>query len=408
MKILVYDHGLCSEAAITLKRAGHSVAYFTPWASAFPKMDSIIGLDLDGLDRVENFSTVLERCDLVACFDTFSQDHEQQALKSGKPVWGARGAEILEQDRIHMKTLQEKLKLPTQPWTTVTGISALITYLKANKNKWVKTTGKHRGCVETFFHTEWDETRNIELGQLIVDFGPIGDSIPFLIEDPVGECEPGWDGFVVAGEYLSPHMIGYEDKDETYIGHVTSVFPTPIHNITKNLLPLFKSYDSSSLVSFEVRIDEAHKGYLIDPCIRAPHPPLAVELETFTNFAEIITNGAKGNAIAVKSSAKYGAAIEIKSDWVLNHWTHLDFPQANRQLIKLQKACCVNGRYWALPGSFVVATCVGTGQTMQAAADQAMKVASEFRCKGMYYDEASLQCLIDKTIPEGIEYGIPF
>lgn len=408
MKILVNDHGLCTEAAIKLVQAGHKVAYFVPWAADFPELNSVVGRDLDGLDRVENFSAALERCDLVACFDTFSEDREQQALKSGKLVWGARGAEKLELDRVFMKQLQEKLKLPTQPWEVITGINALVTYLKTHKNKWIKSTGKHRGLIETFYHSTWDETRSMELGQLMVDFGPIAETTEFLIEDPVGECEPGFDGLVVAGQYLSPHIIGYEDKDETYLGHITSIFPTPLHTVTRALLPILKSYGSSSFVSFEIRIDSSQTPYLIDPCIRAPHPPLACELESFSNFADIITEGARGNAIAVKSPAKYTAAIEIKSDWVQNHWAKLEFPERNRRWVKLQKACKVGSDYWALPGSFVVATCVGMGDTPEKAAAQAMKVASEVKVKGMYYDEASLDKLVKKTAPEGVKYGIPF
>lgn len=408
MKILVYDHGLCTEAAIKLKLAGHSVAYFAPWQADFPEMNSVIGRDLDGLDRVENFSAALDRSDLVVCFDTFSEDREQQARKSGKLVWGAGGAEKLELDRVYMKQLQEKLKLPTQPWQTIQGINSLITYLKTAKKKWIKATGKHRGLIETFFHDSWNLSRSMELGQMMSDFGPIGDSIEFLIEDPIGKCEPGFDGIFVRGEYLSPHIIGYEDKDETYIGHITSIFPSPIHPVTKAILPILKSYASTTLVSFEVRVDENQKGYLIDPCLRAPHPPLACELEAFSNFADIITEGARGNALAVKTPCKYTAAIEIKSDWVKEHWCHLEFPKKNRQWVKLQKACMVDGEYWALPGSFVVATCVGIGDTVKTACDQAMKVAAEFKCKGMYYDEASLDNLQKKTIPEGIKYGINF
>jgi hypothetical protein len=163
-------------------------------------------------------------------------------------------------------------------------------------------------------------------------------------------------------------------------------------------------------VSYEARFDKEGKGYLIDPCIRAPHPPLAVELEVFDNFADIVIGGANGKAIrpAIPAGIKYGAAIEVKSSWVEEHWCELNFPAKNRRFVKLQKACKVNDKYWALPGSFVVATCVGFGATPEQAASMAKKITSEFKCEGMYYDEASLDQLVSKTLVEGKKYGIQF
>ena len=410
MKILCYDHGLCSEAAIKLAAAGHDVAYFTPWQADFPEMNSVIGRDLDDLERVENFSAALARCDMVACFDTFSLDREQQALAAGKPVFGARESEWLEQDRVKMKKFQESAGIPTGKWQVIVGIDKLIEFLKVNKKKFVKTTGKHRGLVETFFHEDWTSSRSMKLGQLVVDFGPIGSSIEFLIEDPVGDIEPGWDGFFCGGQHLHPFMIGYEDKDETYIGHVTTVIPLGFHKILRELTPELTKNKSSALVSYEARFDKEGKGYLIDPCIRAPHPPLACELEVFDNFADIVIGGALGKAVfpTIPSGVKYSAAIEVKSSWVENHFCELVFPQKNRRFVKLQKACKVGDKYWALPGSFVIATCVGFGSTPTEAATMAKKITSEFKAEGMFYDEASLDTLVAKTSVEGKKYGIQF
>jgi|SRR5882724_1621570 len=408
MKILVADNGLCLEAAITLSKAGHTVGYSTQWEADFPEHGTFIGKGFPGIERVDNFATALARSDMLVCFDTYSQSRCQLAKDVGKPCFGAKGAERLEQDRVHMKHLQEKLGLPTQKWKAITGINKLIEYLKVNKDCWVKASGRYRGLVETFHHEEWNTTRSMKLGQLLIDFGPQANYVEFLVEDPVGECEPGWDGFNIHGIYLSPFMIGYEAKDESYIGHVTDKMPAAFKDITEKLSTLFKHENTSSLVSFESRITKDKKSYLIDPCIRAPHPPLAVELEIFTNFAKLVTEGALGKATPIKHTYPYGAAIEIKSSWVDTHWCELSFPAKYRPLVKLQKACMVDGKYWALPGSFVIATCVGFGDTMEEAAKTAKKVAGEFKAEGLYYDAASLDELVNKKVPEGKTYGIDF
>lgn len=410
MNILVYDHGLCLEAAIKLAEDGHKVAYYTPWQKDFPEHGTIIGSGFPGVTRVDNFTRALEDCQMLACFDTYSQEREELGVAAGKLVWGARKSEQIELDRIYTKKLQERLRLPTQPWQVIKGIDKLIPFLLDPKNekKWVKTTGLHRGLIETFYHDTWENTRSQEGGQLMVDFGPIAEDIDFLIEDPVGDCEPGWDGFFAGGEHLQCSMVGYECKDESYIGKIETERTEPFRLILGALTPRLANNETSSLVSYEVRIDKARKSYLIDPCLRAPHPPFAVELEIFENFSNVVIEGAKGNGVHVRNSSLYGAAIEIKSSWVDSHWCRLEFEPKYRHLVKLQKACFKRDGYWALPGSFVVGTCVGLGETPKEAASMAKKVASTFKCKGMYYDEASLDNLVSKTIPEGKKYGVDF
>lgn len=410
MKILIYDHGLCTEGAIKLAADGHKVAYFTPWQQDFPEHGTVIGRDLEGLERVEQFQPALERCDLVVCFDTYSEDRVLQARAAGKPVFGAGKTEELELDRIKMKKLQERLGLPTQPWQVIHGINKLIDFLKTAKKKWVKASGKHRGLIETFYIEEWNTVRSMELGQMMADFGPIGDSIDFLIEDPVGDCEPGYDGFFVGQKkHLFPALIGYEAKDESYLGKVFNECPKVFQPLITRLSPILDENSTSSLVSYEVRIDKKKDAYLIDPCFRAPHPPFAVELETYENFSEIVVQGAVGISTTPQTAASYGAAIEIKSSWVTDHYCKIEFDPKYRSLVKLQRACRDRqGNYWAIPGSFVIATCVGLGDTAEAAVRMAKKVADTVKAKGMYYDAASLDNLLKKTVPEGEKYGIPF
>lgn len=412
MKILVYDHGLCIEGALKLVEDGHSVAYFTPWQKDFPEHGLIIGSGFPNLERVEKFTPALERADMLVCFDTYSTDRAMQARKAGKPVWSARGAEEYELDRIKMKQLQERVKLPTQKWEIIKGIDALLRKLMDEKftKKWIKSTGKHRGLIETFFHENWETTRSQEGGQLMVDFGPVGEDIDFLAEDPVGDCEPGWDGLFVIDHHLEPCMVGYEDKDETYLGKVFDKTPPVFEHIVGKLTPMLFQERASSFVSYEARIDKKKDAYLIDPCFRAPHPPFACELEVFENLSNIITSVKLGASHIPTPIYQYpyAAVIEIKSTWVESHHAKLEFDPKYRHLVKLQNAYMRKGKYWALPGTFVVANCVGLGETARGAVAMAQKVASSFKCKGMYYDEASLTNILEKTVPEGERYGIKF
>lgn len=407
MKLLVHDHGLCSEIAVTLARAGHSVAYHTPaYSQAFPKSFAAkIGFGLEGVERVDNFWQAADRADMVICPDTFSADLVYHLKKIEKPYFGAGEAESLEHDRAEMKQIQKAVGLPVGPYKSITGIEPLIEYLKTHDDKWIKIN-QFRGDIETFHHDTWSASQAQFLGRMLIDFGANAPFIEFLVEDPIEGIEVGFDGFCIDGEYPMPCLVGYEAKDEGYVGKITDKLPPALEQVNRKLAPMFKRYQSKTIFSTEVRIAKDGKGYLIDPCVRAPHPPLAVELEAFKNFSDLIT--LKSSSVKIKDGQAYWAALELKSDWVEDHWTEIEFPKQIRHMVKLQQACCIENKYYALPGSFVIATVVGFGSTLKAAIGMCDGLAGTVKCRGLYYNEACLDKLMNETVPEGEKAGVEF
>lgn len=405
MKLLIYDHGLCTEIAVTLARAGHTVAYHSPaYSRAFPKSaEAKIGYGLEGVERVDNFWQAVDRADMVICPDTFSADIVYELRKRGKPYFGAGDAEVLEHDRAEMKTLQKRLGLPVGPYKVIHGIEALADYLKSHDDVWVKIN-QFRGDIETFHHETWDSSQAQFIGRMMIDFGANAPNIEFLVEQPIEGIEVGFDGFCIDGEYPMPCLVGYEAKDEGYLGATCNELPKPLSLVNEKLSKIFRQYKSKTIFSTEVRIDDSGKGYLIDPCVRAPHPPLAVELEAFQNFDKLITL----QADKTKTGVKYWAALELKSDWVEDHWTEVTFPAHLRQLVKLQQACRLDGHYYALPGSFVIATVIGSGSIMETAIKNCKAVAHEVDARGLYFNEACLDKLANETVPAGRKAGVSF
>src|ERR1035437_10221407 len=411
MKILVVDHGLCTEAAIKLAEDGHTVGYHTPaYALAFPKcVNSAMGLGLKGLERVDNFWSAVDRADLIVSFDTFSQDELDYCLKHKKPIFGPGPAENLEHDRAKTKTWLKTKGLPVGPYTVCHGMTELIHTLKTTKDVWVKID-RFRGDVETFHHKDWLTTRNNILGPLLSSFGPYGEKIDFILEEPIeSDIEVGFDGFVIKGDIAMPGLIGFEDKDKSYIGRVVheSDIPEPLCVVNDALEDYFTDLETSSLFSTEIRIGKDGKGYLIDPCIRAPHPPLAVELEMYGNFADLVT-GANDTNNVPDMLDQYGCAVEIYSSESSEHWLRLDFDYKYRDQIKLQQACMIDGVFYSLPGSFIVATVVGTSSTVDKAIAECCKALETFKCEGMHHDINSLHKIKDVMIPAGEKKGIKF
>lgn len=412
MNILFYDHGLNTELAIELAREDHRVYYFTPFDEIGPRSHkAIVGKGLEGLTRVEadSWERAAENCQILVFPDGFNAIKVDHLKRLGLPVWGAGQAERLEHDRIYMRELQKKMAMSTPKYVPIVGITKLIAHLKTVKDKWVKVS-RFRGDIETFHHSEWDATEASFLGRMLVDFGGNAEHIDFIVEDPIEGVEVGYDGFVINGQFPPIAMIGYEAKDEGYLGRViaNADLPDAIRSVNTKLSPYLAQ--AKTFFSTELRIAKDKKGYLIDPCIRCPHPPMAAELCAYDNIASIVIEGTKSNhLISPNPICKYVVAIMVESTWTENYWAEVKFPSAIRRNIKLSKAYRDDaGRYWALPGQTTVATCVGTGQSIEQALSNAKKVVEQVKVKGGSFNIHAVEELANTVVPQGKKLGIQF
>lgn len=417
MRLLVYDFGgLNTEVAVTLAHAGHHVAYYTPSVGPSPEcVNKLIGQGLEGLTRIpptasnDGFWQAADRADAVICPDTNSADIVYEARKRGLPTWGAGGAEILENDRVFCRETLKRLDLPVIPYTVITGVEPLMAHLKKHKDLWIKLPGDVRGNKETFKHDQWDSTAAQYWGQLLLDFGAYANELVFVVEKPMKDpVECAWDGAVVGGD-RSFMMLGYEAKDEGYIGrlHLDRI-PDGAMKILGKLEPFFKQHGTASCFSPESMVDKHGDWFLSDPCVRCGHPITAAQLVAVENYADIILAGTEESTTLGRSAAPYVAALVISSDWSTHHWTEIKIDPKVRHLVKLQRAYAKDGHYYALPGQAIVATAVGLGDTVDEAIDAAGDVASKVHCKDMDYNLNALVKLRDETIPEGEKRGIRF
>jgi hypothetical protein len=405
MKILVYDNGLNTESAIAIARAGHSVAYTSPWTEAFPKpAKAWIGKGLEGLEVVESFSKALDKADYVFCPDTFSQDrvHQARAKLGDSKVWGAGHAERMELDRVYMKRQQAALGLRVGDYEVLSGVEELIKHCRAKKNRWIKTS-KYRQY-ETFKHEDWESTRNQHLGAILDAYGPAADQMVWLSEAPLKGQEVGLDGVFDLTGFLQPYGWGYEKKDEAYIGRWGAVLPPVLEEQRLGLSRILTTYKARSIVSNEVIVTAEDVGHMIEPTIRAPHPPMAGMLEMYNNLPAVWTKGVP----ALAPRAKFCACLVFRSSWAGDHWCEIKIDYPQRRWVKLSQACRVNGRYFAVPGNEFLGQIVGIGLTVETAVKACKEHVKAVSCKEMDVNESALDELMDKTIPEGRKVGISF
>jgi hypothetical protein len=350
--IMVRDYGLFASWALKLREDFGRVLYYCPFKSGFPKSQQYsIGTGLDGVERVTDFWDEVEHTDIFFFPDVYDGDLQVYLRSQGYPVWGAGKAEELELYRWQTKQLLKKdIGLPVQPVKQIIGIDDLREHLKENENKFVKIS-LLRGDFETFHHTTYELSEPI-LDDIEARLGPYKLFKEFIVEDAIDDAvEIGYDGYTIDGKYPGVAIQGYEIKDVSYIGLVSpyNQLPKQLKEVNEKLAPLFADYNYRGFWSSEIRVQKDGKPYLTDPCCRAGSPPSELYQEMYSNWGEIIWNGAHGQLTDPQPTAKFGVEVLIHSQWADQHWQALYFPPELRRWVKLRNLCQVDDIWYVAP-----------------------------------------------------------
>ena len=411
MKILLSDHGLCLELAITLARAGHKVGYYiTPVDKhslhSVHQMGS--GFEDEGVERVYNFHSALDLCNVVIFPDTHNGDEVDWLRTKHYNVFGAGAtAERLELDRWWAK--QKMLTLPHNKSTKVIGVKALMAELEVrhkNDECFIKCSGFRE--IETFKHETWETTLEQFIAPLFTEYGN-DPTLEFIIETPIDPAvEVGSDSLCNHGNWPVVHPYGYESKDSAYIGKFnSSQLPKVLEDVNVCITPHLTS--ASTFVSTEVRVAPSGNGYPVDLTIRAPHPPMAAMLEALKHLDTFITNAAWGlnNVVELSPRCAYAAVLVGTSGWANDHRMELVFEDKLRPYVKLFKAYKVGYSYYVLPSSSF-ACVVGIGNTVDQAVKGCKMTAEGVKGRELSFDFSSLDTIVSETIPQGKKCGINF
>jgi hypothetical protein len=328
----------------------------------------------------------------------------------GYPVFGAGIAEKLETDRPWGRSIQEKVGLPTQPTETIIGITKLKEYLQDKENKFIKIN-QFRGDIETFKFNNMD-TDEIQLDFIAGKTGIYKDSIEFIIEDEVGDIEPGYDGIVVDGKYPDNGLFAYELKGSGYVCRLMDYvnIPEPIRLVNDRLTSFFERNKTRSLFSTEVRVDKNGTGYLIDPTIRAGMPcPTSVELEMYKNFPEIIWNAGQGIITNIESDYKFGCGVALDSEWATEHWLSVILKDLSiRPYVKFRRFMIQDNNYYVLPGFSSVCSIIGLGNTIEDAVAMCEENVSKVKGFELDGDTGGLSKAIEEARNGQDNYNLNF
>jgi len=387
--VMVYDYGTFVGLSERLARDFGKVYYYSPWKSSFPQTkNSYLGLGLKNVERVNEFFDYIQDVDLIVFPDVMDGDLQLHLESLGCSVFGCRKGEELELNRLATKRLLKKLGLPVGEYEVVKGLTNLRKYLKEHKNIWVKVD-IFRGDFETFKSVNYDfiEPR---LYEIEVNLGPIKELVNFICEEDLPDkVELGFDGYCIDGKYPTKTLSGIEVKDLGYIGIFKDYnkLPDPILEVNEKLSPILKNYGYRGLFSTEVRIGKDHKGYLIDPCMRAGSPPNEVYQEMYTNLSEIMYEGARGNIVDPIVEHKFAVEVLIHSTYAETHWLSVQVPEKYYNNVKFRNCTRLDKVHYIIPqyiGLPEIGAVTVVGDSIEACTEQIDKIADEV--KGFYID----------------------
>lgn len=395
------DNGLFTDFALTLAPAFKKLYYWSPWANSFPKSNALLpGDGFDEMERVRSLFDAIEKSDLIIVPDVYYGDLQEHLVRQGKLVWGARKGEFLELNRMGAKALMKKYGVNPSPAEQVHGMADLREYLKAHEDVWVKVSTV-RGDMETF-KSETYALSEPKLDELEHKLGAKKLIAEFIIEPDINPAvEWGIDAFTIDGQWPKRTFSGLEIKDLGFVGRVMEwdEIPEYLREPNEKLSPYFKEKQYRGFFSTELRILDDRTTYLIDPCCRLPSPPNEIQQMIFSNWADIIYQGAQGIMVEPEPAHKYGVCAMIHSSFADENWQAVKFPESVRPFVKLRNHCKIDGVDYCVPGEVglpEIGAVIGLGDTLDGAIEHMKENAEQI--KG-YYVEIKLDS-IEKALEE--------
>lgn len=411
-KFLCLDSGIFMEHCAALSDGGkNQVLYYCNWERPFQAFeDYIVGQGIEGITKVKYFWDELlkldKKKDVVVSFDVNYGDLIAFLRNQGYTCFGSGMGCKLEQERWQLKKVLQSAGLQVNHAVKLIGTENLRTYLKTNKEKYIKVSTFRRD-IESFY------SKDLESVEILIDdmeavLGPFKDSFEWIVEDKIDtKQEWGFDGFFNGKDYIKPYALGLELGKENYICKWVEEMPKPMAETMEKMKPVFQKLNYRAPISTEEKIVSEKEHYFLDICARLLHPGSALYLEAIRNWPEVIIKIARGEDVRLDVKEKYWGAVPLESMHAKEHWLHLDFPKELRKSIKLSVATKHNGKYFAVKGFEVVAVAIAGGNTVQEVVDKLKKLVGEVKAYGLASRANDLD-EIQEIIKDGKSININF
>jgi hypothetical protein len=413
-KCLIYDRGLYTFLGQKLAESFGECFYFMPESSPYPGSAlSQIGEGLDGVERIDDDMVwkCMDKSDMIFFPDCYDGEFQVWLKSKGYRVFGGLGSEKVEMDKMFFYEYLQKVGLPIPKTYRAEGLDDLIDHLKGKDERWLKRS-YYRGDFET---RKFRNMKQLEpwLDMIRAKIGRRATDIEILIQNPIKSvCEIGGDSFCINGNYAGNPLVGYEVKDEAYVGKIFEDMPDIISSIDERMSPLFKKLGYQGHYSNELRIMESGKAYFIDPTIRAPSPPSELMCEMYEDYPGICwqISGGEVPECKPKKDAVFGVEIILNSDWYVKNELCVEFPKDLEPHIKLKNQTKKNGVYYCIPNyenEGLFGGVIAYGKDLDKTIQEACDIMGQIECDGLNFNQ-SIFDRAKEQIEAGTKFGVVF
>lgn len=386
---VVVDNGLFIHVAQKLAESGAQVLYKRTWEDAFPRFSHLFpGTGLSDIRRITHYEDWIGKGVCWVFPDLFFGPLQEYLREQGERVWGSGMGEELEIYRYEFKQVLKKLKLPIGPFKHIIGMDDLREYLKDNDDQYVKTSVV-RGDVETFFSKTYELSEPL-LDKIEYSIGPAKHVIEFICEDSQSETiEIGYDGFCIDGRFAqSAGIQGFEVKDQCYLGIIRPYdkLCEQVKVTNDALSNVLNAYGYRGFYSTEIGVDKVGKPFFRDPACRIGSPPGEVYLNAYSNWPEIIWQGAKGHVVEPEiENGTVLLEVMVDGEFAEHTWQPVYFPESISRHYKFRNLCQIDGTFYVAPQgvNMAVGSVVATGKTFEQAWSDLKTAANELEGCGL-------------------------
>jgi predicted RNase H-like HicB family nuclease len=126
---------------------------------------------------------------------------------------------------------------------------------------------------------------------------------------------------------------------------------------------------------------------MIDLCGRAGSPPSEVYQELFSNFSEIIWQGAHGICVDPVPIGKFAVEIIIRCSWAERNWLPVLRPEKYKNQIKFRNVMVKDGVHYIVPqylGLPEIGSVISIGNTIEECIKEIEEICESI--KGFYIE----------------------
>lgn len=398
VKCLVIDSGLFVPIGEKLAETYSHVYYAMGHRESFPTSHAyMVGQGLENVETVLHYEDYIDRVDLIVFPDVYFGSLQNYLRQHDYRVWGSGLAEGLELNRWGLKETLKSVGLPVGQAWEIEGIDALRDFLDEHEEVYVKMSF-FRGDLETFRSRNGAIVKD-KLDELELALGPFASEVRFVVEEGIDDAiEVGFDGFCIDGEFPETASFGFEVKDAGLVGKVVtaSEMPRPLRIANEKLAPALVG--CRGFYSNELRVTKDGTPYIIDMTMRAGSPPSESYIELFTNWAEVIYEGAGGNLVDLIPAAKYSAQIILRSEWATKHYLPVYYPPGLERWVKLHaKLISAEGQVYVSPvsGAPEIGAVVAIGDSLEDTVGEVIERVEQVEALELDYDKHAMQACLE-------------